>query len=94
RYPYLLCFHVSKSGYTYPPAGNPVIPGLYLAGIKPANLFRNYLNRKRAAINWIYAGCATRFVLFYQKLFSFFKGIFTQKIDRINRIKKKNCLSL
>ncbi|HIZ39265.1 MAG TPA: hypothetical protein H9968_04950, partial [Candidatus Anaerobutyricum stercoris] len=43
RYPYLLCFHVSKSGYTYPPAGNPVIPGLYLTGIKPANLFRNYL---------------------------------------------------
>src|SRR5699024_12820001 len=44
RYPYLLCFHVSKSGYPHPPPENPVIPDLYLAGIKLANLFRNYLN--------------------------------------------------
>src|SRR5699024_2469392 len=43
RYPYLLCFHVSKSCYPHPPPENPVIPDLYLAGIKLANLFRNYL---------------------------------------------------
>ena len=46
RYPYLLCFHVSKACYPHPPPKNPVIPDLYLAGIKLANLFRNYLNMK------------------------------------------------
>src|SRR5699024_8954371 len=46
RYPYLLCFHVSKSCYPHPPPENPVIPDLYLAGIKLANLFRNYLEEE------------------------------------------------
>src|SRR5699024_11370900 len=51
RYPYLLCFHVSKSCYPHPPPENPVIPDLYLAGIKLANLFRNYLSHLYSSDN-------------------------------------------
>lgn len=43
RYFDLLCFHISKSCYPCPSPETPVLPVLYLDGIKLANQFRNYL---------------------------------------------------